>query len=215
VLVGVAAHSHTTSALATATFDNVSVTAASTPLPAGWQSRDIGAVGVGGSAVESGGAFTVRGAGADVWGTTDAFHYAYRTLTGNGTIVARVASIEGTDAWTKVGVMIRATTAANSPHAFMLVSTGRGLAFQRRTATGGLSTHTTGGTGTAPRWVRLQRNGTLITAEMSVDGTSWTTVGSDTFSMPADVLVGLAATSHSTSAVATGRFDNVAVTTSH
>jgi regulation of enolase protein 1 (concanavalin A-like superfamily) len=113
-----------------------------------------------------------------------------------------------------VGVMIRATTAANSPHAFMLVSTGRGLAFQRRTATGGLSTHTSGGTGTAPRWVRLQRNGAVITAAVSVDGISWTTVGSDTFSMPADVLVGLAVTSHSSSAGATARFDNVAVTTS-
>jgi regulation of enolase protein 1 (concanavalin A-like superfamily) len=213
VLAGLAASSHTSSALAAATFDNVSVTQPSSPLPAGWQSRDIGAVGAAGSATESGGTFTVEGAGADVWGTTDAFHYAYRTLAGDGTIVARVASMNGTQAWTKAGVMIRATTAANSQHAFMLVSLRRGLAFQRRTVTGGLSTGTSGGAGTAPQWVRLQRTGNLITASVSSDGSSWTSVGHDTFSMPVDVLVGPVTHSHTTTALATARFDNVTVMT--
>ncbi len=184
-------------------------------LPAGWQSRDIGAVGTAGSASSSGGAaegpFTVHGAGADVWGTSDAFHYAYRSLAGDGSIVARVASISGSQAWTKVGVMIRASTAANAAYAFMIVSTGKGLAFQRRTAAGVSATNTAGGAGTAPRWVRLERAGNVITASVSTDGTAWTVVGSDTFAIGADVLVGLAVSSHTTSSVATGVFDNVTV----
>ena len=181
------------------------------PLPTGWQSQDIGNVGSPGSASGSGDSFTVRGAGADVWGGADAFHYAYRSLSGDGTITARVSSVSGTEAWTKVGVMIRASTASNAAHAFMLVSSGKGLAFQRRTAAGAATTHTSGGSGTAPRWVRLSRAGNVIAASVSADGANWTPVGSDTFAMPADVLVGLAVSSHNTSVLATGVFDGVAI----
>jgi phosphatidylserine/phosphatidylglycerophosphate/cardiolipin synthase-like enzyme len=180
-------------------------------LPTGWQSRDIGAVGIAGAAAASGGTFTVRGAGADVWGTADAFRYAYRTLSGNGTITARLGSISASQAWTKIGVMIRASTASNSAHAFMIVTTGKGLAFQRRRSTGATSLHTSGGSGTAPRWVRLTRSGSTITAYTSTNGSTWTTIGSDTITLPSTVLVGLAVSSHTTSALATGVFDNVQV----
>jgi glucose/arabinose dehydrogenase/regulation of enolase protein 1 (concanavalin A-like superfamily) len=186
--------------------------AAASTLPSGWSARDVGAVGVAGSSSHSGGTFTIRGAGADVWGTADAFQYAYQSLTGDGAIVARVASVQGAHAWTKVGVMIRETSAADSAHAFMLVSTSKGLAFQRRTAAGALSTSTSGALGTAPKWVRLTRAGTTITAAYSSDGAAWTTAGSDTFSMAATVLVGLAVTSHDASQLATGTIDNVTIT---
>ncbi|NLH44031.1 MAG: hypothetical protein GX448_19515, partial [Planctomycetes bacterium] len=56
------------------------------------------------------GTIYMNGQGADIWGTSDQFRYAYKTLTGNGTIVARVHSIyntPGNDGWSKAGVMIR------------------------------------------------------------------------------------------------------------
>ncbi|MEO8521227.1 MAG: hypothetical protein ABI603_07690, partial [Acidobacteriota bacterium] len=56
--------------------------ASAQPLPEGWSTTDIGAVGAAGSATGSGDAFTVQGAGADVWGTADAFRFAYTTLSG-------------------------------------------------------------------------------------------------------------------------------------
>ena len=213
ILVGLAAHSHTTSALATGVFDNVTVQTGSstTELPEGWASRDIGTVGVGGEAFEEDGVFTVRGAGEDVWGTADAFHYASRELTGDGAIVARVASIDGSEAWTKVGVMIRDSAEPDAAYAFMLVSEAKGLAFQRRTAGGVEATHTAAGGGSAPAWVRLERTGNVIAAYVSSDGSSWTHVGSDAFAMTPGVLVGLATTSHDASRVATGTFDSVEV----
>jgi regulation of enolase protein 1 (concanavalin A-like superfamily) len=209
-LIGLAVSSHTTSALATGTFDHVTVTAGQV-LPAGWESNDVGPVPFTGSASESGGTFSVKGSGADIWGTADAFHFASTPLDGDGSIVARVASVSGTQAWTKAGVMMRMTLDAGSAHAFMLVSVGKGLAFQRRTVTGGISTSTSAGSGTAPRWVKLSRTGDVITASMSADGASWTVVGSDTLSISGPVEVGLAVTSHTTSASATATFDNVRV----
>lgn len=207
VYIGLAVSSHHSTRMATALFDRVTVT----DLPAGWRSRDVGSVGVAGMASESGGTFTVRGAGADIWGTTDAFHYAYRSLTGDGTIVARVASIQGAQAWTKIGVMMRGSTGPSSAHALMLVSTARGLAFQRRTTNGATSVHTAGGTGTAPRWVKLARSRDVITASVSSDGQIWTVVDSDTFTLPATILVGLVAHSHDVTTLATATFDHVSV----
>jgi regulation of enolase protein 1 (concanavalin A-like superfamily) len=208
-LVGLAVTSHTTSALAVATFDSVSI-ATTQALPATWRSDDVGAVSLGGSAVESGGAFAVAGAGADVWGTADAFHFVSQELQGNGTIVARVASVDAVNAWTKAGVMLRATLDPDSSHAFMLVSAARGVAFQRRTATGGLTTHTAAQSSTS-RWVRLVRRGQTVTASTSFDGVTWSEVGSDTLAFDGPVRVGLAVTSHDASQLATGVFDNVTV----
>jgi hypothetical protein len=92
----------------------------------------------------------------------------------------------------------------------MLVSSGKGLAFQRRTADGVLATHTSGGSGTAPAWVRLKRAGNLITAFVSTDGAAWTMVGQETIALGATAYVGLTAHSHDPSQLATATFDNVA-----
>ena len=161
----------------------------------------------------SGSVFTVMGAGADVWGAADAFHYVWQPLSGDGDVIARVASIEYVHAWVKAGVMIRERLTADSPHAFMLVSAGKGIAFQRRTASGGLSVNTAGTFGAAPAWVKLERRANTISAYQSSDGSSWALVGQDTFTMPANVHVGLAVSSHDVSRLATVTFDNIQVQT--
>jgi len=186
----------------------------SSALPLPWVNRDIGAVGaVGGAGFDSASStFTVTGAGADVWGSADALHFAYQARSGNGSIVARVASIQNVNAWTKAGVMIRETLSAGSTHAFMLVSPGKGLAFQRRPATGGASVSTPGAAGTAPYWVRLDRSGNVFTAYQSTDGTNWTLVGIQTIAMGQNVFVGLGVSSHVSSTTATAAFDRVTIT---
>ena len=196
----------------------VSITIAPPPppppagLPAGWAKGDIGAVPFAGNATESNGTFTVTGSGADVWGTADAFHFAYTSMTGDGTIVARVASIPpNVNSWVKAGVMIRESLMAGSAHGFMLVSAAKGLAFQRRPVPGGSSVSTAGSLSQAPRWVKLQRAGNLFTASESADGVIWTVVSTQTIPMGPTVFLGLAVTSHTTAASATCTFDNVTI----
>ena len=180
-------------------------------LPPGWAAADIGAVGTPGSASGDTGLFTVEGAGADVWGTADAFRYVYTTLSGNGSITTRVTSEEYVNDWTKAGVMIRETLTAGSRHAYMLVSPGKGLAFQRRVSTNGSSLSTAAGLGKAPYSLKLTRSGNMITAAMSADGLTWTTVGSETITMASTVYVGVAVTSHLASTLATATFASTAV----
>jgi phosphatidylserine/phosphatidylglycerophosphate/cardiolipin synthase-like enzyme/regulation of enolase protein 1 (concanavalin A-like superfamily) len=184
-------------------------TAPPSTLPSPWADRDIGAVPIAGSAQYSSGTFTITASGADVWGTADAFHFVYHTLTGDGSIQARVASVREANAWSKAGVMIRETLASNSKHAFMLVSSARGVAMQWRPATGGTSLNATGSASAPPRWVRLVRSGNTITGYESADGSTWTAVTSQTISMASTVYVGLAATSHTTTATTTAMITNV------
>jgi regulation of enolase protein 1 (concanavalin A-like superfamily) len=216
--VGLAVTSHNPSQLATGVLSNLSTTAPSggTPstLPSPWTNRDIGSPAKAGSASASAGTFTVAGAGADVWATSDQFQFVYQPLQGDVEVLARVDSLQNTNVWAKAGVMIRESLNANSRHAFMLATPGSGWAFQSRLETGGTSYTQPGPTGTAPGWVRLVREGNLFSAYHSTNGTSWTLVATDTIAMASTVYVGLAVTSHNTSATAAASFSNVTARTS-
>lgn len=61
---------------------------------------------------------------------------------------------------------------------------------------GGSSFHTAGSTSRAPRWIKLQRNGSSFIAWESSDGVAWTKVGSSTITMGASIQVMLAMTAH-------------------
>jgi len=200
------------------------VGSASAALPQGWQSQDIGTTG--GSADESGGTWTVSGDGADVWGSSDAFHYAYVPLSGDGMIIARVVDNgTGSNSWAKGGVMIRETLDANSKHMIMALTggDGSGIAFQGRFQNTGSSSSSLHGTISAapPYWVKLTREGNTITGYHSADGVDWEefTGGADnaggTISNPMDIdmatdaYIGIFVTSHAAGEVRTYTFDNV------
>src|SRR6516165_3536063 len=196
-------------------YDTLGISTVSAPvhvmvtLPSPWQAQDIGSVGVAGNATStSAGAFTVSGSGADIWGTADAFQFVYQPLTGDGQIVARVASIQNTNSWAKAGVMIREDLTAGARYAAVLVTPSNGVAFQRRVATTGPSTYTAA-TGGAPEWVKVMRTGMTVTGYESSDGNNWVLVGSDTVSMATNVYLGLAVTSHNNATLGTATFDSV------
>src|ERR1700683_3811624 len=83
------------------------------PLWAQYTGTDIGSVGVVGtdSYNVTTGVYTIQGSGTDIGGTADACHFVYQTLTADGELEARVASIQNTSATAKAGVMIRQSTA--------------------------------------------------------------------------------------------------------
>ena len=185
-----------------------------TPTPGGglqapWLQQDIGAVGLPGSASASSGIFTVNASGTDIEDTSDQFRYVYQTLSGDGTLLARVTSIQNTNPWAKGGVMIRESLAANSSQAMMVLTPGNGVAFQRRKTTGGVTFHTGGASVVAPYWVKIVRSGSTFSGYSSPDGVNWSLVGSDTISMATNVYFGLALTSHNNAVLCTAKFDSV------
>src|SRR5437879_7609082 len=87
----------------------VRFTVTSQPLPVSWLDQDVGSVGVAGSANYANGTFTVAGAGQGTFFTaSDGFHFVYQPLSGDGTMVARVVSLQGSSA-AQAGIMIRET----------------------------------------------------------------------------------------------------------
>ena len=172
---------------------------------------DVGEVGAAGSLRRDHGRLTLSGAGADIWGKADAFHFVYETLSGDGSITARVASVDDVKPWTKAGVMMRASLAANAAHASMVVTPERGASFQRRTAAGRSSTASSAADASAPLWVRLERVGAAVTGSISSDGSTWTTVASDTIALGATAYVGLVMTSHEKGGLASAVLDHIKV----
>jgi len=153
-------------------------------------------------------------AGTDIWGTADQFYFAYKRLSGGGSITARVVSVSNTDPWAKAGVMIRESLEPSSVNVMIAVTPGNGVTFQNRTSAGADSVSTVQAGITAPQWVRLTRSGNTFTADYSATGTanSWTTLGNIEMPMATDVYIGLCLTSHNVGATCTAEFSNVNIT---
>jgi len=182
---------------------------ATVTLPYPWMTQDVGAVGFTENVVYNSGVFTVTGSGDDIWNTADAFRFVYVPVTGNCTVIARVTAVQNIDPWSKAGVMIRESTNANAANAFIAVTPGNGVTWQYRPATGtnSYNNNTTGLN--APYWVKLVRSGNTFTGYRSPNGTTWTQLGSTTFTMDSTAWVGLAVTAHNNSSLCTATFDNV------
>src|SRR5262249_60574983 len=98
-LAGLAVTSHDPATLNQAIFDNSIVR--SVPFP--WGSADVGAVGTTGFATyeDATGSFFVSGAGADIWGAGDSFHFVTQSLSGDSQLTTRVVSEQNTNVFAK------------------------------------------------------------------------------------------------------------------
>jgi hypothetical protein len=190
--------------------------------PAGpnlWLARDIGSPAIRGStSVDANGVWTLRGSGDDIWGTADNFQFAYQTVKGDVTLIARYLSLEGGDPdWAKVGLMIRENDTPGSPNVHFHMAHAHGLAATPRLAQNEISgTYLEVGPSTRREpntLMRLQRAGNQISGLYSRDGILW----SEAFgpvplpTLPAEALVGLAVTSHHDGAITTGQLDQVSL----
>jgi regulation of enolase protein 1 (concanavalin A-like superfamily) len=228
VHLGLAVTSHVDGATATGVFSDITVASPSdipppdpaSPQPAPpsqpsvpepWATTDVGAPALSGTAAENSGTFLLLGAGADIWDRSDQFRFVHQQFAGDVEVVARVTALTYGDQWSKAGVMIRDSLEAGASHAFTAATAGSSWTFQRRPHAAGDSYATAGPQGAAPGWVRLVREGSLITSYVSADGSTWIPVGSDTVTMGAVVHVGLAVTSHNAAQLVTAVFDNVRV----
>ncbi|MDB5325939.1 MAG: hypothetical protein JWM57_1508, partial [Phycisphaerales bacterium] len=173
--------------------DASSVATTSAGLPVGWTNVDVGTVALAGSSALNNGTFTLRGSGGDVGSTADSFQFAYATLSGNGSIVARVANTMYTNGADKVGVMFRESTATGSKNVSMsLTNATHNINLNSRSSTnGGTTSAGSISSVSGPYWMRLTRSGNVFTAATSPDGTTWTTMATSTVSMNASLQAGL------------------------
>ncbi len=162
------------------------------------------------------GTFTITAGGSNIGGTSDEFHFAYKTLTGPGSITARVDSVLNTHDVAKAGVMIRATLDPDSAHALAVVTPANGVGSLGRTTAGGGSFNTYQAGITAPHWVRLERDvAGNFTVSHSANGSAWEPVelsAPTAIPMEATVYVGLAHVGRNTGVTGEAKFSNVTIT---
>jgi hypothetical protein len=172
------------------------------PTPAGSQSFDPNSA-----------TWTIRAGGADITGTSDQFRYVWQTLTGNGAMIAHVASQTNTSSSAKAGVMFRVSSDPAAPNYAVVVSPGQGIKVQVRKTQGGSTTKLANPTGTTPAWLKITRSGSTFAAYTSADGTTWTLIPGSTITLTfgSTLLAGLAATSHNSGALCTVVMDSVTV----
>jgi glucose/arabinose dehydrogenase/regulation of enolase protein 1 (concanavalin A-like superfamily) len=228
-----------TNATYTANYDQVT-----NAVPSPWQSVDVGNPLMAGTADYSASdqTFYVDGAGADISGSNDQFHYVYQTLNGDGTIIARVRYQTNSSPWTKAGVMIKQSTTAGSSYVDALVTpdvspstpningvgctpdgclsplppitpaVGNGVRMQYN-FTGSKTATNLPGYNSPNKWLKLQRTGNTFTTWESTNGNTWTQIGSTSVTMTGPATIGLFVTSHNIGQYSSVAFDNVQVTT--
>ena len=178
-------------------------------LPAPWRSSQVGRVdqGAAGSAEFREGAFTLRGAGdtPKEGRGGDAVYFVHRPLRGDGELVARIVSLDGTAA----GLMVRAAQNPETPMATIYVQAREVLSYRSRFANGKGDTRDRPYI-SLPRWVRLKREGNEVKGYLSWDGGErWESFLKSRVEMGADVWIGLFVASGDSAQTRQARFDNV------
>jgi len=160
---------------------------------------------------------------SEMWHVCDDLHFSYKTLLGDGSITAKIESIDPVHYGTQAGVMIRNTLDPTSPHASVVVTPLGDVTFQYRVIELG-ATHSTQNAINSvelPHWVRLTRKSNRFTAQHSHDGIEWEHVvnyddpnilSSVEITMNETIYIGLAVTSENYSRIAEARLSNVDVT---
>ncbi len=186
-------------------------------LPLEWSNQDIGSVKVAGSVRYTPvpldlNRFDVNGSGV-LKAKADSFHFVYMPVEGDCSITARVGSLpfqkRGKEA--RGGVMIRADLTPGSPHAFVGPRAKGSAQFVSRDRPNQTCEILDASSVGVAIWVRITREGGIVSAFTSYEGRTWTKIRSlNTIQLPSNAYIGLVVCSGG-AAWQPGQFDSVTV----
>lgn len=149
---------------------------------------------------------TIRGGGADIWNTEDAFHFYYETVEGDFDVRVHNTALENTDPNAKTGIMIRESLDPGAKNVMLRRTPNGAVSLQWRPESGGETVSTTSGGedesevdggSIDAEWLRLSRRGGAFEAYGSDDGTDWTQIARlDAIELSDAAAIGLPVTSH-------------------
>jgi len=197
-------------------------------LPAPWKQQDVGESALAGRTTFDGTLFKLEGRGLGPDSLSDQFHFAYVPLKGNGEIVARFVP-QPSSQFSRMGLMMRESLAVDAAHMSLLIYPGktgqieapnwhlrllnRVSAGQKTqiAAVGGVLPEpvVTHGRLTGSYWLKLERKGNTFSGYSSLDGKTWTQIGSATNKMKKNIMVGVPAAAGIPTITTTVMFDEV------
>ena len=186
-------------------------------MPSDWISADMGPATYRGFSGSTDGTWVLTGAGSGYATTSDRAHTVARPVVGNGTIVARLTSLN-TNGQTaaEAGITIRDTMHRNARRAALEWSaSGQTLRFRTRTTSSTADTSVSV-TGLAlPLWLKLERDAATdtITASYATIEGAWIAIGTPSvIAMDDGADYSLSCNSGSDTVPSSAVFDNVALT---
>ena len=172
------------------------------PIPAEWQSVDIGNPALPGGANYRSNEFSIVAAGTGMGGTSDQFHFVYQKMYGDGEIMGLYPGEDGGwfgSADGMGGLMVRQSLAPNAADIVGYIHPGgNGFGYQVRSLAGANAQSNS----ISPylwyyptMWVRLTRTNNQFTISISPNTSQWTTITSQHIQMQDPVYVGMAVSS--------------------
>ncbi|UCE49972.1 MAG: tetratricopeptide repeat protein [Phycisphaerales bacterium] len=143
-------------------------------------------------------AFSYPEPSSEMWHICDELHFAHKMLSGDGSITARIESIDKPYLRTRVGVMIRNTLGPASENiAILITPTGRVISqYRTKQWEATQSVFSDVNNVTLPYWVRLMRKGNQFTTQHSSDGVNWHTVQNESSDLASSIEIPLDDTVH-------------------
>lgn len=157
--------------------------------------------------------YTVAGAGANIWGRKDEFHFVWRRISGDFSLTATVRfPRQEPPSHRKAALMARQSLAGDAPYADAVIH-GSGLTeLQFREAAEDL-THAIRFPVHAPVQIRLERGAGWFTMYAAREGQLLQELGSYALKLSNPVYLGLAVCSHNAATIETALFSNVSLKT--
>jgi len=176
-----------------------------------WNAVNIGDASTSGNLSTGATTASLTGSGMGFQEMSDSMRFAWKPLTGDGSITGRVTGFSANNGGKAFGgLMLRSSLRRESANVAATVISGGGLRFTRRSETASYTEPTTH-TLRAPYWLRVERIGETFTSYRSENGSTWVQQGAPVTlsAIPADAVWGLAVTSHGGTATSRADFTNV------
>ncbi|MGK7397019.1 MAG: biopolymer transporter TolR [Candidatus Cyclobacteriaceae bacterium M3_2C_046] len=157
--------------------------------------------------------YYLAASGANIWGTSDQMHFAWKKMTGDFMITADLALVgEGGDPHKKAGLMIRQSLDADAPYADAILH-GDGLtSLQYRQQKGGETAEVNDPEIHHATTLRIERKGDLFTVYAAKDGKPLQKIGSMQVILEGPLYAGLAVSAHQEDGFEQAIFSNVQIT---
>lgn len=155
--------------------------------------------------------YTIDGAGTNMWAGRDEFHLVWRKLKGNFILTTQAAFVgNGVEPHRKMGWIVRADLAPDSPHAVAVVH-GDGLTSLQFRKTKGAATEEITAQVRSADVLQLERKGNTYRMSAARFGDVFTSEAVS-LELGDEVYVGLFVCSHNKDVTETARFSNVRIT---
>jgi endoglucanase len=178
------------------------------------RATDVGDVRIPGATVFDAGRreYRLTGAGFNLWGPADGFHFAWRRASGDADLSAQVRFVgEGRNAHRKAGLMLRASLAADAPYAHAVVHGDGLVSLQYRETPGGETKEVKASLAAVPAFVALSRRGDDLVMLAGRPGEPPQRTASVRLALPRETHAGLTVCSHEADWAETAVFSRVRV----